>query len=158
MATSCDKYQLKLLLGRGNWLVRAKRNMFFERSINTWAFFFWSTSELIVCASLWKMVNFVLIFSDVDSSARTICSCSFQGTLSDFSLFFVNRILLAQHPKHNFETETKNMKNPYIEVLVDITVHNSLIFHSLFLLFCSSHAPSGSFKLTSPRCRKKDTT
>ena len=153
MATSCDKYQLKLLLGRGNWLLRAKRNMFFERSINIWAFFFWSTSELIVYASLWKMVNFVFIFPDVDSSARTICSyiSYFQGTLSDFFAFsFVSRILLAQHPKHNFETETKNMKNPCIEVLVDTTAHNSLIIHSLFLLFCSSHEYSHSFKLTSP--------
>ena len=140
MATSCDKNQLKLLLGRGNWLLRAKRNMFFESSITTWAFFFWS-------------VNFLLIFTDVYSSARTISSCIyyFQGTLSDFFAFsFVSRILLAQHPKHNFETETKNMKNPHIEVLVDITAHNSLIIHSLFLLFCSSHASSGSLKLTSP--------
>ena len=103
--------------------------------------FFCSTSELIVYASLWKMVNFVLIFSEVDSSARTICSCIsyFHGTLSDFFAFsFVSEILLPRHPKSNFKKPTKNMKNPYIELLVDITAHNSLIFHSLFLLFCIS--------------------
>ena len=152
METSCDKNQLKLLLGKGNCLLRAKINMFFESSITTWAFFS-DRLPKIVYASLWKMVNFVLIFSDVDSSAHTICSCIsyFQRTLFDFSaFFFVSRILLAQNPKHNFETETKNMKNPCIEVLVDTTAHNSLIIHSLFLLFCSSHASSGSFKLTSP--------
>ena len=149
MATSCDKNQWKLLLGKGNLLLLPKRSMFFERSINTWVLLS-NRLPKIVYASLWKMVNFALIFSEVDSSAHTICSCIsyFQGTRSDFfRFFFVSQILLPRHTKNNFETETKKT---WKSIYWSFIRHNSLIFHALFLLFCSSHESSRTFKLTSP--------
>ena len=78
--------------------------------------FFSDRLSKIVYSSLWKMVNFVLIFSEVDSSARTICSCIsyFQGALSDFFAFsFVSEILLPRHPKSNFKTDKKHEKSIY---------------------------------------------
>ena len=114
--------------------------------------FFWSTSEDCVRFSVEYgqfRINFLRRWQFC--THHLLVHFIFSGyAFRFFRFFFVSRILLAQHPKHNFETETKNMKNPCIEVLVDITAINSLIFHSLFLLFCSSHASSGSFKLISP--------
>ena len=63
-----------------------------------------------------------------------------------FSLFFVSQILLPRHTKNNFETETKTWKPIYWSFIR----HNSLIFHALILLFCSSHEYCLTFKLTSP--------
>ena len=161
MATSRDKNQLKLLLGKGNGLLRPKRNMFFERLTNSWAFFLidfrtdcvrFSVEDGQICIDFLRSWQFC--------THHLLVHFIFSGyAFRFFSLF----LLLVKFCYHNIQKAnlkpTKNMKNPYIELLVDITAHNSLIFHSLFLLFCSSmrmNAVAASNWL--PQFCKKDTT
>ena len=161
MATSRDKNQLKLLLGKGNGLLRPKRNMFFEGLSNNWAFF----SDRIpnwLCTLLCGRWSILYWFSQKLTVLLAPSACAFHIFRVRFPIFSLF-LLLVKFCYHDIQKATlkptKNMKNPYIELVVDITAHNNLIFHSLFLLFCSSirmNAVAASNWL--PQFCKKDTT